>query len=564
MGDKASEATAISDGIGEKRVPREEEEEEVGEQVEGTQARYLPFRQLMIVYMGIAAAIFLAALDSLIISTCIPSIIGEFNSLNQISWITTAFLLTQTIFQPMYGKASDVFGRRNVILSAIVIFEVGNIVCGAAPSMVVLIIGRAVSGIGAGGIVTMSVIIISDVVSLRERGKYQGIISAVFAVSSIVGPLLGGVFADHVSWRWAFYINAPLGLVSGLILLFFLRLPAVKGSFREKLGRIDWYGCAVLAISLVGILLAISWGGNDYAWSSGPVLGTLLPGIALLGLFIWIEMKVAVEPVVSTHVFRNISVSASLLATILFNAAFFGMLLYTTVYFQMIKGESPTTAGLELAPMMLAIVFTSILSGFLTSYTGRYRFLFWAGTAIMAVGSGLLTLLDENTTRAQEIGYLIVGGAGIGMLMQPLLIAAQSAVDYKDVSLVSALSQFFRSTGNMIGTAVVSSVFNNSLISSLESRRAAGLLPSNFNVDLAKQSYTYIQSLSKEHQALVLNSYVQAIRWVNITNIPFCLAALLVSLLIRHYKLSKNIVSKATQEDPSRASEKVDASANIA
>ncbi|KAL1923187.1 uncharacterized protein VTP21DRAFT_9563 [Calcarisporiella thermophila] len=327
------------------------------------------------------------------------------------------------------------------MLFALIMFEVGNLICGAAPNMAALAIGRAIAGIGAGGITTMDVIIISDVVPIRDRGKYQGFNSSVLAVSSII--------------------------VSGLVLLYSLKLPAVKGSLSEKLRRIDWYGCDVLSVSLVGILLAISWGRNDYEWSSGPMLGTLIPGSIMLVVFIWIEMKVAVEPVISTHVFKHVTVSAALIYKVLFNGSFFGMFTYITVYLQMVKGASPTTAGLELIRMMFAVVVTSIIARFLTAFTGRYRFLLWIGTSITIVGMGLLTLLDENTTRAQEIGYLILVGAGDGLIMQPLITAAQSAVEYKAVSLVSALTQFFRATGNMIGIAIGSSVFNNSLVSIL-------------------------------------------------------------------------------------------------
>lgn len=361
------------------------------------QTNLLPFRQLMIVYTGLALAMFLAALDQLIVTTAAPKIVAEFDGLTLISWIFNAYQLTSTSLMPVYGRFSDVFGRKVAILFAIITFEVGSLLSGIAQSMTQLIVFRAIQGIGAGGIMSMVFVIIADIVPLRERGKYQGIIGAVWGLSGVLGPLVGGAFADHVTWRWCFFINIPIGVISGIVIFFFLKLKSVPGDIRSKLARIDWWGTLAIVTAITLVLLPTIWGGSTYAWGSAIEISLYCVAAVVVCIFLYIEGYVAKEPVVPFHLFKNISVSASLATNFFFGANFFGILSYISIYFQVVRGDSATTSGIELIPWMFALVITGTVSGIITSITGKYRPFIWASGCLITVGAGLCYTWSTDT-----------------------------------------------------------------------------------------------------------------------------------------------------------------------
>ncbi|KAG0263055.1 hypothetical protein BG011_009348 [Mortierella polycephala] len=365
--------------------------------------------------------------------------------------------------QPLYGKLSDIFGRKNTILSAIFFFLVGSLVCGAAPNITVLIIGRGIAGLGAGGMISLTMIIISDVVSLRDRGKYQGIIGSMFGISAVIGPLLGGVLAEKSSWRWAFYINLPIGVVSTIAIFFILRLPKVKGTHREKLKRIDFLGSLTIVIGIICVLLSTNWGGSEYKWGSVQVVVPYCVGAVFLAAFLYIEAKIAVEPIMPFRLFRNQSVCATYATSFFIGGAFMGAIFFCPLYFQMVMHSSATKAGLQLLPLVAGMMVGGIGNGILISKTGRYRPYIWVAMVIYVAGIALLSLWDETSGIGVQVGFLLVVGLGLGGTMQSVVLAAQCAVVNSDIATVTSMVSFFRSMGGVASVAIGGSLINNVL-----------------------------------------------------------------------------------------------------
>ncbi|KAK9759582.1 hypothetical protein K7432_017273, partial [Basidiobolus ranarum] len=427
----------------------------------------LPFGKLMLVFCGLSMAILLAGLDQTIVATALPKIASDFGAVNEIAWVATAYMLTATAVQPLYGKFSDIFGRKIVFLFAIVIFEVGSALCGASKNMTMLIISRAISGIGGGGIEGMVFIIITEIVPLRDRGKYQGLIGATYGLASVLGPLLGGIFTDDTTWRWSFYINLPFGALTVIIVTLFLQLPTPKGSLKEKIKRIDFLGTVLLLGFIISLLLPTEWGGGEYSWSSPRIISLYCVSGALLIAFIVVEHRFATEPIVPFRLFAMRNPLFSFITMFFFGMTFFGLLYYIPMYFQIVRGDSAITSGLEMLPLMLSASALSIVSGLFISKTGVVVVWCWVGSAIMTVGVGLLTIWNATTGHGEQIGFLLIVGAGAGCCFQTLIITGQSAVAHEDVGAVTALSSFFRSIGGVLGIAIFGSVFNNQLINGL-------------------------------------------------------------------------------------------------
>ncbi|RUS29735.1 major facilitator superfamily domain-containing protein [Jimgerdemannia flammicorona] len=499
------------------------------------QAKKLTGLRLALVFLGICISVFLSSLDQTIVSTALPRIASDFNALDQIGWVGTGYMLTSTAFLPLYGKFSDIFGRKAVFLFAIVIFEIGSILCGAAQNMIMLIIFRAIQGIGGGGIMAMAMIIITEVVSLRDRGKYQGIIGACFGLSSVVGPLIGGAFTDHVSWRWNFYLNLPIGAVAMAVIIIFLDLPKPKGSMREKLDRIDFLGTLILILACVAILLAIEWGGNSYAWDSAVIISLFVVGGVLIIALILVEGYHAKEPIIPGHVFKMRTPMAVFIMSLFFGIGFFGMIYYLPIYFQVVEGESATASGLELIPLMAGMVACTIVSGNLVSRFGIYRIYITLGAALLTVGAGLISTLTAETGHAEQIGYLIICGMGMGLSMQTMTLAAQSSVEYKDVAVVTTLINFWRTIGGVLGIAISGSIFNNKLLASLTS------LQLDFSIAAARTNVAYVQMLPEAVKGQVINSYVQSLSLVFIVGTPLAGVTFLASLFVQHFKLKKTV-----------------------
>ncbi len=409
----------------------------------------LPFRNVLVAFSGLLLAMLLAALDSTIVATALPTIVGELGGLQHLSWVVTAYLLAQTVVTPLYGKLGDLYGRRGVLQTAIVIFLVGSALCGLSRSMTQLIVFRALQGIGGGGLMVTTVAAVGDIIPPRERGRYQGMFGAMFGLASIAGPLLGGWFTTRLSWRWIFDINLPLGVVAIVVLA--ATLPAQPTRSRHA---IDWAGAALLALLLSAVVLLTDLGGTALPWRSGPALAlTALAVLALVG-FVLAERR-APEPVLPLRLFANRIFTVSAVLGLIVGFALFGAVTYVPVFLQVVKGADPTASGLLMLPMMAGMLATSIASGQHISRTGRYRAFPIAGTVVMTAGLALLAGVHETTRQASLLGIVLLLGLGLGMVMQVLVLAAQNAVDYRDLGVATSGATLLRLVGGSVGTAAL-------------------------------------------------------------------------------------------------------------
>ncbi|KAJ9099214.1 hypothetical protein QFC21_004094 [Naganishia friedmannii] len=408
------------------------------------QTNLLPVKQIIIVFAGLSAALFCSLLDQTIVSTALPELGRVFQRADIVSWVGTAYLLTSTAFQPIYSRLSDIFGRKVVLLVSLAIFWIGSLACALARSMIQLIVFRALAGVGGGGILTMVMVCVSDVVSLKDRGKYQGILGGVVALSNSLGPVLGGVFVDKASWRWCFWINLPMIAIGMFVCVFALPLKSVKGDIRSKLKKIDYGGSVLTLAWAVLILLPLSWGGTQYAWDSAAVIAPLIIGIALLVFFMLYEWKIAVLPLIPMLIFRDVTVAGAMIATILSGMVFYVNLYYLPQYFQVVWGASAIRSGVLLLPLILVQTVTSFTSGMIVSKTGDYRINIYLGFAIWTIGQGLLSTIGRDTSLGKLVGYQILSGVGAGQTFQTTLVAIQAAVSRSDMAVATGARNFIR------------------------------------------------------------------------------------------------------------------------
>jgi len=482
---------------------------------------------LRIVFPALMLVMLLAALDQTIVSTALPTIVGEMGGLDRLSWVVTAYLLASTIVVPIYGKLGDLFGRKIVIQAAIVIFLVGSALCGLAQTMMELVLLRALQGLGGGGLMVVAMAAIGDVIPPAERGKYQGYFGAVFGVSTVIGPLLGGFLVEHFSWRWIFYLNLPLGA---------LALVAIAAAFKPHVAhirrQIDYWGAGFLALALTGITLFATEGGTSLPWGSVELWMTLAVGLIGLAGFIQ-EQRSAPEPLLPLHLFRIRTFALACAISFVVGFAMFGAITFVPLYLQVVKGSTPSQAGLQMVPMMGGLLAASILSGRWISKKGKYRAFPIAGTFLAAMGMLLLSRVSLASPLSQMYESLVVLGVGLGLVMQVLVLAAQNAVEIASMGVATSSVTLFRSIGGSIGVAFFGAFFSSSLHERL-ARLIGGdqALPESLRPSA-------IQALPTMLKASYLNAFSNSLHGVYLSAAAFVAIAFMLSVFIKNAPLRK-------------------------
>ena len=425
--------------------------------------------RILAIYAGLMVTLLLAALDQTIVATALPKIVGDLGGITQYSWVFTAYMLTSTVTVPLYGKLGDVYGRKNLFLFAIVVFLVGSALCGLATSMTQLVVFRALQGIGAGGLFPLSLAVIGNIVPPRDRGKWQGLIGAVFAASSIAGPAVGGFIVDNTTWRWVFLVNLPVGGVALAVIS--ITMPRRAPQTQQA---IDWLGAAVLAAGIGALLMGLVWGGKQYPWGSPHVVGALVLAAVLLVAFAFVERR-ARAPILPFEILRNPIVAGSVACMALVGMAMFGTISYVPLFVQGVIGTSATSSGVVLTPLMLGAITTSMLTGQLVSRTGRYRWNAILGPVVLTAGMFLLWRMNASTTNGEAARNMVIAGIGIGSMMQVFVLSVQNAVPRAHIGSATALTQFSRQIGATIGVTVIGAIVNHGLPSGVSGAEGVGI-----------------------------------------------------------------------------------------
>lgn len=499
-------------------------------------------RSVLVAIGALLLGMLLAALDQTIVSTALPTIVSELGGLDHLSWVVTAYLLAATAATPLWGKLGDQYGRKKLFQTAIVIFLIGSALCGVAQNMPQLIGFRALQGLGGGGLMVLSMAIVGDLVTPRERGKYQGLFGAVFGVTSVLGPLLGGFFTEHLSWRWVFYINLPIGVVALVVIAAVLHIPV-----RREKHTIDYLGTFLIAAVATALVLVASLGGTTWAWSSPQIIGLAVLAVVLLVVFVAVERR-AVEPVLPLKLFRIRTFSLVAVISFVIGFAMFGAMTYLPTFLQVVHDITPTMSGVHMLPMVIGLLITSTGSGQIVSRTGRWKVFPITGTAITAVGLLLLHQLDENSSTWLMSAFFFVFGAGLGLVMQVLVLVAQNSVSYRDLGVATSGVTFFRSIGSAFGVAIFGTIFANRLTGQLTDALAGQPLPPGVDEGRLAADPRAIGQLPADLRPGVLGAYSTSITDVFLYAVPVVLLAFVLAWFLREDRLRGSVTAPDTSQ----------------
>jgi EmrB/QacA subfamily drug resistance transporter len=479
----------------------------------------------------------LAALDQTIVSTALPTIVSDLGGLEHLSWVVTAYLLASTAATPLWGKLGDQYGRKKLFQTAIVIFLISSALCGMAQNMPQLIGFRALQGVGGGGLMVLSMAIVGDIVPPRDRGRYQGLFGAVFGATSVLGPLLGGLFTEHLSWRWVFYVNLPIGVVALLVIATTLHIPV-----RSAKHTIDYLGTFLIASVATCLVLVASLGGTTWDWDSAQIIGLAVLGVILAVVFVQVERRAA-EPVLPLKLFRIRTFTLSAVISFVVGFAMFGAMTYLPTFLQVVQGVSPTMSGVHMLPMVLGLLLSSTASGQIVSRTGRWKVFPVVGTGVTALGLLLLHQLDENSSTGEMSAYFFVFGLGLGLVMQVLVLIVQNAVSYEDLGVATSGATFFRSIGASFGVAIFGTIFASRLGDKLADALAGRSLPPGVDVNALQSDPRGIGALPPAVRGPVLHAFSSSITDVFLYAAPVALVAFVLAWFLREDKLRGSVTA---------------------
>ncbi|MDI9887257.1 MFS transporter [Streptomyces sp. HNM0645] len=499
-------------------------------------------RSVLVAIGALLLGLLLAALDQTIVATALPTIVSDLGGLEHLSWVVTAYILASTAATPLWGKLGDQYGRKKLFQTAIVIFLIGSALCGIAQDMPQLIAYRAVQGLGGGGLIVLSMAIVGDIVSPRERGRYQGLFGAVFGATSVLGPLLGGLFTQHLSWRWVFYVNLPIGVVALFVIAAVLRIPASRARH-----TIDYLGTVLIAAVATCLVLVASLGGTTWAWDSPQIIALAVLGVLLLVAFVRAERRAA-EPVLPPKLFRNRTFTLVCAISFIVGFAMFGALTYLPTFLQIVQGITPTMSGVHMLPMVVGLLITSTVSGQIVSRTGRWKVFPVVGTAVTAVGLLLLHQLEPNTPAWEVGGYFFVFGSGLGLVMQVLVLAVQNAVGYEDLGVATSGATFFRSIGASFGVALFGTVFTGRLRELLAETLAGRPLPPGTSPERIAADSSAITLLPPGLRPAVLQAFSTSITDVFLYAAPVVAVGFVLALFLREDKLRGSVTAPEVSE----------------
>ncbi|MEN4476366.1 MDR family MFS transporter [Mycolicibacterium cosmeticum] len=492
-------------------------------------------RQRNFIFLAVVLGMLLAALDQTIVATALPTVVADLGGAGHQAWVVTSYLLASTIVTAVVGKLGDIFGRKKIFQVAVLLFLAGSVLCGLAQSMGMLVASRALQGLGGGAITVTAVAVIGEVIPLRDRGRYQGALGAVFGVTTVVGPLLGGLFTDHLTWRWAFWVNVPVAVV--VIAIAAVAIPELNRTARPVL---DYAGIVLIGIGAAGLTLATSWGGTTYAWGSPTIIGLFVGSTVALIAFVAAERRAA-EPILPIRLFANPVFTVCCVLSFVVGFAMLGALTFLPTYMQFVDGVSATMSGLRTLPMVAGLLVTSLGSGVLVGRTGRYKIFPIAGTAIMALGFVLLSRMDPDTSTLLQSLYLLVLGIGIGLSMQVLILVVQNTVDFTDLGVATSGVTFFRTIGSSFGAAIFGSMFANFLDGRLPAAMARSGAPPQ-----AATAPQVLHQLPHDIAAPIIDAYADSLSRVFLYAAPFALVGFVLALFLKQVPLRDTAASGST------------------